>query len=33
MKQTLKIIAASAFATAIVIKAVPALAEPAPAGA
>lgn len=29
MKQTLKIIAASALATAIVIKAVPALAEPA----
>jgi UrcA family protein len=30
MKQTLKIIAASAFATTLVIKAVPALAEPAP---
>jgi len=31
MKQTLKIIAASAFAAAVVIKAVPALAEQAPA--
>ena len=31
MKQTLKIIAMSAFATAAVIKAVPALAAPAPA--
>jgi UrcA family protein len=30
MKQTLKIIAASALATAIVIKAAPALAQPAP---
>ena len=33
MKQTLRIIAASALITAIVIKAVPALAEPAPAQA
>jgi UrcA family protein len=31
MKQTLKIVAVSALATAAVIKAVPALAEPAPA--